>query len=113
MGFIEHRKSTMYRYDLTSPRDQRLLSLEAEELGREAARTLPLAERSDVIRARAHLLCEQALTSFSQLTNDPAAYAATFVDSYTDAYFKEVVSLLYKGLGTPVQNQAESQSNPP
>ena len=113
MVFITHRKSTMYRYDLTSQRDRILLSHEAEDMGRDAARTMPLAERSDVIRARAHLLCEQALGGFQQLTNDPAAYTVTFVDAYTDAYFKEIVSLLYKDLQANSSRHPESQSIPP
>jgi hypothetical protein len=113
MGFITYGKSTMYQYDLTSQRDQTRLSLEAELLGREAARTMPLAERSDVIRARAHQLCEQALSESSQLTNDAARYTASFVDYYTDAYFMEIVALLHRGLPSPSQHHPESQSTPP
>jgi hypothetical protein len=113
MGFIAHRKSTMYRYDLTCQRDRTCLSLDAEELGREAARTMPLAERSDVIRARATLLCEKALSNAVLLTNDPAAYTISFVDAYTDAYFQEIVSLLYKSLRSKNQCHPESQSIPP
>ncbi|HTK08244.1 MAG TPA: hypothetical protein VL485_13815 [Ktedonobacteraceae bacterium] len=98
----------MYRYDLTRQGDCLRLSFEAEEMGREAARTMPLAERSDVIHARAHQICEQALAEGSQLTNDPAAYTTSFVDAYTDAYFRELVALFHKNLHSTVRRQPET-----
>ena len=103
----------MYRYDLTHQGDCLRLSFEAEEMGREAARTMPLAERSDVILARAHQLCEQALAESDQLTNDPVVYTTSFVAAYTDAYFQEIVSLFHKNLHSSVPRQPEVQSSPP
>jgi hypothetical protein len=103
----------MYRYDLTRQGDCLRLSFEAEEMGREAARTMPLAERSDVILARAHQICEQALANGDQLTNDPVVYTTSFVAAYTDAYFRELVALFHKSLHASTPRQSEAQSSPP
>ena len=103
----------MYQYDLTSQKDQKRLWLEAEELGREAARTMPLAERSDVIRARAQQLCERALSASKLLTNDVPRYTASFIDAYTNAYFQEIVVFFHENMRSSLQQRPGSQTLPP